>query len=257
MSDLQGKFIWYELLTSDTVAAAKFYGSVVGWTTRDAGMAGYQIFDIPGTERGVGGMMTIPDELKEAGVPPNWTGYVYVDDVDATAKAYTENGGSVRRPPDDIPGIGRFAIVADPHGAVLAIMKPLPMDNPPPEPTMTPGYAGWHELYAGNEAEAFTFYSKIFGWTSHEKMDMGPEMGIYHIFAHNGQMTGGIMTKTPEVPMPCWGYYFIVAGIDTAVEKVNAGGGKVVNGPMEVPGSWIIQAVDPQGAYFCLTGPRG
>lgn len=258
MSDMQGKFVWYELLTTDTAAAAKFYGSVVGWGASDAGMgaAGYTVFEVPGTKRGVGGMMLLPDELKAMGVPPNWTGYVAVDDVDAMARTFAEKGGAVRRPPEDIPEVGRFAVVADPQGAVIILFKPLPMDNAPPEATMTPGFCGWHELSAVNGPEAFKFYADVFGWTLHDSMDMG-ELGTYQIFAHNGQMTGGIMTKTPDIPMPFWGYYFIVAGIDTAMEKVTSGGGKVLNGPMEVPGAWIIQCTDPQGAYFALVGDRG
>src|SRR5262249_1963372 len=126
MSDLQGKFVWYELMTTDTAAAAKFYQSVVGWTPAPMDMGGmtYTIFNVPGADRGIAGMMPLPDELKSMGVPPNWTGYVYVDDVDATASKFTELGGSVRRPPSDIPTIGRFAVVADPQGAVICIFKP-------------------------------------------------------------------------------------------------------------------------------------
>ncbi|MDB5524198.1 MAG: Glyoxalase/bleomycin resistance protein/dioxygenase [Rhizobium sp.] len=258
MSDTHGKFVWYELMTTDTAAAAQFYGSVVGWTARDAGMDdnSYQLFEIPGTERGVGGLMTLPEELKTMGVPPHWVGYVAVDDVDAMAKTFTDNGGAVRRPPSDIPGIGRFAVVADPQGAVLIIFKPIPMDNPPPEPTMTPGYCGWHELYAVDGATAFDFYAKVFGWTKDMAMDMGA-MGIYQTFAQNGVMMGGMMTKPADMPVPAWGYYFIVEGVDTAIDKIKSGGGQILEGPMEVPGSFVVQATDAQGAYFAVTGPRG
>jgi uncharacterized protein len=65
------------------------------------------------------------------------------------------------------------------------------------------------------------------------------------------------MTKPPTVPMPAWSYYFNVDGIDAAIARVQGGGGKVVNGPMEVPGgSWIAQCLDPQGAFFCMVAPR-
>jgi hypothetical protein len=260
MSDLQGKFVWYELMTTDTAAAETFYGSVVGWTPRkmDMGEMTYTLFNVPGTERSVGGLMTIPDELKSMGVPPNWTGYVYVDDVDASAKAFTDNGGSVRRPPTDIPSVGRFAVVADPQGAVIIIFKPIPPDTMPPDlDPHTPGLNGWHELYAADWSTAFDFYSKVFGWTKDQAMDMG-EMGVYQTFAQNGTMIGGMMTKTPNIPVPCWGYYFIVKGIDTAIDKIKAGGGMVLNGPMEVPGGgFTIQCTDPQGAYFALVGDRG
>ncbi|MFP3836157.1 hypothetical protein SCA31_24990, partial [Chryseobacterium sp. SIMBA_028] len=78
---------------------------------------------------------------------------------------FAANGGSVRRPPEDIPTVGRFAVVADPSGAVLCIMTPLPMENDDGwEPEMgTPGHVGWHELMSGDWQQAFDFYEKIFG----------------------------------------------------------------------------------------------
>ncbi len=260
MSDLQGKFVWYELMTTDMAAAEKFYGSVIGWTPKkmDMGAMAYTIFNVAGTDHGVGGMMLIPDELKAANMPPNWTGYVYVDDVDAMARTFTDLGGSIRRPPEDIPTVGRFAVVADPQGAVIIIFTPIPPDTMPPElDRFTPGLNGWNELYAAEWSSAFDFYAKVFGWTKDQAMDMG-EMGAYQTFAHNGRMIGGMMTKTPNIPMPCWGYYFIVKGIDTAIDKVKSGGGMVLNGPMEVPGGgFTCQCTDPQGAYFALVGDRG
>lgn len=119
-----------------------------------------------------------------------------------------------------------------------------------------PGNIGWHELYAGNGKEALAFYSKLFGWTKDSEMDMGP-MGVYYLFSHDGRQIGGMMTKPDNMPMTFWCYYFIVPALDAAIERVTSGGGKVVNGPMEVPGgSWIIQATDPQGAFFCLVAPK-
>ena len=87
-------------------------------------------------------------------------------------------------------------------------------------------------------------------------MDMGPA-GTYKMFATGGEAVGGIMTKMPEMPVPAWGYYINVDAIDAAVARVTAGGGTVINGPMEVPGGqWIINGVDPQGAMFALVGPK-
>lgn len=258
-SNTHGKFIWCELMTPDTAAAAKFYGSVTGWTTKEMPMGDmgvYTIFEANG--RGVGGMMTFPAELEGKGIPPNWTGYVAVDDVDQSARDFAANGGSVRRPPEDIPTVGRFAVVADPSGAVLCIMTPLPMENDDGwEPEMgTPGHVGWHELMSGDWQQAFDFYERIFGWTKDRDFDMG-EMGTYRIFAEHGKQTGGMMTKPADVPMTYWAYYFNVPEIDSAVERVNAGGGKIVFGPMEVPGgSWVVNGIDPQGAFFCLAAPR-
>ncbi|WP_105401892.1 VOC family protein [Neorhizobium sp. T7_12] len=260
-SETHGKFIWVELMTPDTDAGGKFYSSVVGWKVKEMSMPdmpAYYLFEMGEGDNcpGIGGMMNFPPEL-EGKIPPNWTGYVAVDDVDQMAKDYVANGGRVQREPEDIPGIGRFAVVADPHGAVICIMTPLPMENPPQELAADAvGNVGWRELYAGNGKEAMDFYGKMFGWTLDQDFDMGP-MGVYHIFSHNGRQIGGMMTKPAEVPMACWFYYFIVDSIDAAIARLTAGGGKVVHGPMEVPGgSWIVQALDPQGAFFALTSAK-
>jgi predicted enzyme related to lactoylglutathione lyase len=202
----------------------------------------------------VAGAMTLPQEACDAGGRPGWMGYVGVADADAAVRKLTGAGGKVHRPPADIPGIGRFAVVADPHGAAFALFQPHGGSQEPASP-MTPGHVGWHELYAGDGAEAFAFYSGQFGWTKGDAMDMGP-MGVYQLFQTGGLPIGGMMTKPPAIPQPYWGFYFTVPEINAAVDRVKAGGGQVLNGPMEVPGgAWIIQGLDPQGAAFALVAP--
>jgi predicted enzyme related to lactoylglutathione lyase len=255
---MHGSFFWYDLMTTDTKAAATFYGDVVGWGTQAAQspVSDYSLFTVEG--QGIIGFMTIPEDAKKMGMPPCWMGYIAVDDVDAAAAKLEKLGGKVHKPPQDIPGIIRFAVVADPQGAGFIIAKGLIKDRPMPSfPANTPGTVGWHELYAANGNTIFEFYEKMFGWTKSDAMDMGP-MGVYQMFKTGGEFTkGGIMTKPPEIPVPHWGYYFNVPAIDAAVERVTKGGGKILNGPMEVPGPmWIIQGLDPQGAAFALVAPK-
>ena len=96
----------------------------------------------------------------------------------------------------------------------------------------------------------------MFGWRKGETLDMGPN-GVYQLFATGGDAVGGMMTKMPEMPVPAWVYYINVDAIDAAMGRVTAGGGTVINGPMEVPGGqWILQGLDPQGAMFALVAPR-
>ena len=93
--------------------------------------------------------------------------------------------------PDDIPNVGRFAMLADPGGAMLYLLTPFPREDvpPPAEPT-TPGLVSWHELYSSiGEEAAFAFYSGQFGWKTVELMDMGP-MGNYRIFGADGVQMG-------------------------------------------------------------------
>jgi len=243
--------VWYELMTNDQDAAEAFYADVVGWKVTDSGMPGMRYTIINAGERPVGGV------LEMAEMPPLWFGYVGVDDVDAYAKKVTDAGGTVHKGPEDIPNVGRFAVVADPQGAVFVLFKGSnDMPDFAPLPYMTPGTTGWHELHTSDWEAAFAFYSELFRWQKDEAMDMGP-MGTYQLFKTDANPVGA-MFNSPNIPRPMWLYYFSVPGIDAAQKKLEAGGGKVLNGPMEVPGGmWIVQATDPQGAMFALVGPKG
>ena len=253
---MPNNFAWYELMTSDAKAAQDFYAKVVGWMPQDSGQAGIDYTLLLAGDVPMAGLMTLDKEACDAGARPGWIGYVGVDDVDAYAGRVTKAGGTVHVPPTDIPNIGRFAMVADPQGAAFCLFKPRSDMPPPPADPETPGTTGWRELLAADGEKAFTFYAELFGWTKDEAIDMGA-MGRYQLFAAGGAAIGGMMTKPAEVPAPFWGYYFQVDGVGAALERLKAAGGKVSNGPMEVPGgSWIVQGVDPQGAMFSLVSRR-
>lgn len=248
-----GRFVWYELMTSDMDAAERFYASVVGWRTEDSGLPGMRYTFLKAGNEPIGGLTTVPAD--EAGAEPGWIGYIGVADVDQAARKLSAAGGTVHRQPDDIPEVGRFAMVADPGGAMFFLFTPLdaPGSAADPKP-MTPGHIGWHELYAAQGGDAaLTFYGDQFGWTRDGDMDMGP-MGKYRFFATGGPMVGGVMDKPAEAPVGAWQFYFIVDAIDAAVERIKAGGGRITQEPMEVPGgSWVVTGTDPQGAHFALT----
>jgi predicted enzyme related to lactoylglutathione lyase len=256
MSDLRGKFVWHELMTTDMAAAEAFYRHVVGWGAQDSGMPGMAYTLVSVGDRPIGGLMTIPDDAAKMGARPSWIGYVAVDNVDGEADRVTALGGRVLRAPADIPGVGRFAIVADPQGAVLALFRGAMAEPPPPLAEGTPGTVGWNELFAEDREAAFTYYSELFGWKKGEAIDMGP-MGLYQLYGTADTTLGGMMTKPTQMPMSFWLYYVNVENIDAAVERVKEKGGAIANGPMQVPGgSWIVQSFDPQGAMFALVGPR-
>jgi predicted enzyme related to lactoylglutathione lyase len=249
---MTGNFFWYELMTSDPEAARKFYGDVVGWGVQD-GTDGYRLFTTEG--RGVAGLMELPEHVREGGGQPCWMGYISVDDVDEAVEEIEEEEGEVHRAPFEIPGIIRLAVVADPQGAVFVVAKGL-IEAPPESAPGTPGTVGWHELYAEDAEEAFAFYESLFGWTKTDTMDMGPS-GVYRMFAMGGPTVGGMMDKPEQVPVACWLFYFNVPALDAAIERLKAGGGQVIVGPIEVPGGlWIVQGTDPQGAHFALVAPK-
>jgi predicted enzyme related to lactoylglutathione lyase len=257
MSTSHGNFVWYDLMTTDSKAAEAFYRDVVGWRAQDSGVPDRSYTILSAAETPVGGLMPLPPAACAAGARPVWSGYVAVDDVDDLAARVWQAGGSIHRPPEDIPGVGRFAVAADPHGATFVLFKGSSDAQPQQPASGTPGHIGWRELHAGDPESAFGFYSGLFGWTKAEAMDMGP-MGIYQLFATGGgEPVGGMMTKTEGFPASAWLYYFSVDDIEAAGARVKEKGGQVLMGPHEVPGgSWIIQGRDPQGAMFALLVPH-
>lgn len=248
----QGNFVWYELCTTDPAAAAAFYSRVVGWNARADSGAAIDYTILAAGEHPVAGIITLPPEQ----MPPRpaWFGYVAADDVDAKAVEIEAAGGRIYRPPQDIPSVGRFAVVVDPQGAVFMLFKGQG-EPPPPLAMMQTGSIGWHELHSGDWEKGWPFYERMFGWTKDVALDMG-SMGTYQIFKTSDVPCGGMMTD-PGSPRTYWLFYFVVDDIDAGTERVTAAGGKLLFGPQEVPGgAWIINAEDPQGGMFALVGRR-
>jgi predicted enzyme related to lactoylglutathione lyase len=248
-----GRFVWYDLMTTDPVAAKAFYNQLVGWGTKPWQESGppYTMW-IAGSEA-IGGVMDLPKEAADAGAPPNWIAYIAVSDIEVVCERATELGGVVLHPATDIPGAGCFAILQDPQGAVFAVYASDSLsDDPPQQPGI--GQISWHELATSDFAAGYDFYCELFGWESKEDMDMGGGW-MYRIYGQPESFPlGGMFTKPAEMPgPPMWLYYISVPSVTEAVARVKELGGKVLNGPMEVPGGdMIAQCMDPQGAVFAL-----
>ncbi len=256
MVSSHGRFVWYELTTTDMKSAKAFYASVVGWGARGASMPGsaYSLFTIGDSP--VTGLMNMPEEARRTGVTPRWTGYVGVDDVDAAVERIKQLGGAVYVPPMDVPNISRFSVVADPQMATLALVKGAKTSQAQSAAPGKPGHVGWHELLAADWETAFAFYGELFGW---QKADSHVGvMGAYQEFSAGGETIGGMFTKPATLPVPFWLYYFNIDDIQAAAKRVEARGGQIVYGPTEVPGgAWIVHCTDPEGAIFALLDRRG
>ena len=255
MVNSHGRFVWYELMTTDIETAKAFYANVVGWGTRDASAPGlaYSLFttgDSPVT-----GLMNVPEGARRTGVTPQWMGYVGVDDVDAAVDRIKQLGGAVYVPPTDLPTISRFSVVADPQMATLALVKGQSSGGAPSADLDALGRVGWHELLAADWEKAFAFYGELFGW---QKADSHTGvMGTYQGFSVGGKTIGGMLTKPPTLPLPFWLYYFNTDDVQAAAKRVEAGGGQILYGPTGVPGgAWIVHCTDPQGAIFALLDRR-
>jgi len=248
-ADIRGRFVWHELMTTDPQAAAAFYSRVLPWKTQPSGMPDYTLWMAGQTQ--TAGLMSLPDSARQAGAPPSWLVYVGTPDVDATAAAAERLGGKVLKAPGDIPSVGRFAVLSDPQGGAFAVFTP---GGGGPAGAAASDFS-WHELATSDQQGALAFYMELFGWTRGPAHDMGPA-GIYQIVEHGGAQVGGIYKVMDASKPPHWLTYVEVASVDRAAAAARAAGGRVTQGPMEVPGgSRIAQILDPQGGAFAVHEP--
>jgi predicted enzyme related to lactoylglutathione lyase len=258
----QGNFIWYELMTPDPEGSKAFYDAVVGWDIGE-GAAEYNGYRMINTSRGgfAGGVLPLTPEMQQHGARPTWLGYIFVADVDQAVGKIEGAGGKALLPATDIPNVGRIAMVADPQGAPFYVMKPIPPEGRENEPSNVfsvdqPEHVRWNELSTTDPDGAVAFYTRHFGWTQEGDMDMG-EYGKYRFVQKDGVGIGAIMPKMPDMPVSFWTYYIGVDDIDRAVAAINDNGGKILHGPMEIPGGeFALNGMDPQSASFGLVGPR-
>ena len=115
-----GAFSWNELMTSDSAAAKAFYRKLLGWEMEEMNMENMIYTVVKADGDGIGGIMSIPPEA--SGTPPHWAAYITVDNVDQTANSAETLGGKIMVAPQDIPGVGRFAVIQDPQGAVISLI---------------------------------------------------------------------------------------------------------------------------------------
>ncbi|HLJ38985.1 MAG TPA: VOC family protein, partial [Steroidobacteraceae bacterium] len=245
-ADIRGRFVWHELLTTDTAGAAAFYPKVVPWRTQPSSMPGYTLW-LAGDAQ-VGGLMALPSDA--AGTPPHWLVYIGTPNVDATAEHAQRLGARVVKAASDIPNVGRYAVLADPQGATFALFTPGPGGGGIAGPGA--GVFSWHELATTDVPSALRFYGELFGWSKGPGHDMGA-MGIYQIFERFGAQAGGMCNVQGPATPPSWLSYVQVADSSRAVAAAKSAGGRLLHGPMEVPGgSWIALFMDPQGGAFAV-----
>jgi predicted enzyme related to lactoylglutathione lyase len=260
-----GNPCWYELTTSkgNLRSAQDFYAGIFGWTFEDSGMRDFHYHLARSDSDRVAGFMEAPDN--DAEVLPFWMTYFAVDEAGAFVADATALGATLCRAPEDVPGIGCFAVLSDPNGAAFGILQP-DMSNLSDAGIATaergdgafhptkPGRCNWNELMSADPDAGFAFYARLFGWTKGRAIDMGG-MGAYQLFQRDGTDIGGMM-GLGKAARANWQPYFGVRGhVGDATDAIKASGGRVHQGPIEVPGGmYVAVAQDPQDAWFAVTG---
>ena len=246
-----GAFCWHELGTRDAATAKKFYGEIARWTTQDVPMGEMGTYTLLKLgDKDVAGLYEMQGPQFE-GVPPHWMSYVWVDDVDATARKAESLGAKPMMPPMDVPNVGRIAVLQDPTGAHIALFKGSqhPGAVRPENPL---GSFCWNELLTRDTKRATDFYTQLFNWTP-DVQDMG--QGPYTIWKQGDVMCGGMMAIAPEwgeVP-PHWLGYIAVSDCEAAVKKTQDLGGSIKMPPMDVPNVGRFSIIqDPTGGVVSV-----
>jgi len=239
---VRGRFVWRDLVTADPDAAHAFYSKVFGWKRQPSDHPAYVMFAAPSGP--LGGTMAAA-----TGDASHWIPYLGTTDIEATRRQALELGATIVKELTDTGSSGRYMVLADPQGASFGVYG---SDADPGRDTAPkPGQLHWHELATTDTRAAAQFYTALFGWDKSGEFDMGP-MGVYYLFGRNDRQLGGIYNKPADQPGgPAWLGYTRVKDIHGTVKKVQSAGGRLVNGPMEVPsGDWVAMFLDPQGAAF-------
>ena len=250
---------WLDLGSSDTQAAAAFYGALFGWRFESAGpdAGGYGFFQVDGETVAALGPLT------EEGAKPGWTVYFHSTDADATTKAVEQAGGTVRFPAMGVSDQVRFAGYTDPDGAQFAVFEPKGTKGL--DRVGGTGGLCWTELTTTDGATAKRFYGGVFGW-DFENMPMPEESGAgdYIVASPTGggrdRSHAGIMQLSKDM-LPAdsayWQPYFAVTDVDTVVAGVTKGGGSIVMPAIDMAGVGRMALLkDPEGAFFSVLDPE-
>lgn len=243
---LPGKIVRADLLTTNLNAAANFYSEVFGWQLRRNDAEGYIDAFVRGEP--VATLATYTG----AGVPQDgsiWLPSISVTDVDAAVRAATGNGGKVIEPAQNVPGIGRAAVIEDPNGAVVMLLR-----NDNGDPADGPARNNewlWPELWTERPDATVQFYDKVVGYKAVTRR--GQQGQDYRILGRDGVARATIL-RTPLADVDSnWLLYMKVRNVHATARKVVKNGGRILIPPMKGDLNADIAIVaDPTGGVFAI-----
>lgn len=244
------RFIWYELMTADPESAMRFYPGVTGWRVESYGDAASPYWVWVNGEAPLGGLMPSPDGGDPGSAWSHWMPYVESADVERMVAAARALGARVYVPPSEI-GAGRFAVLADPHGAVFTVFAPAA--PPSAAERGREGSVVWHELVTHDAPAAMRFYEKLFGWERTGAVDLGTK-GVYQTYGDDTGSYCAIHDRSRSSAMPPqWLIHLRVRDLERAMACVTQLGGALQQRTRTPDGCDVAECTDPQGARFALT----
>ena len=244
------RFIWHDLMTTARDRVLPFYRELLGWSYQPvvmgADLGTYLI--VHAGDRQIGGIVALDPD---AGVRSHWLGYVSVDDVDAAAAAADAAGGALRMDATDIPSVGRFAVVADPDGALVCPFRAddgRATDAPPP----ADGRICWNGLLTRDPDRAAEFYAAVFGWVP--RLENAGAVARPGVFLADGLAIAGIMPlRDDAAPRSVWLPFVACSDLGGHVADASRLGGSVWQLPTDIPARGRVAIItDPCGALIGL-----
>ncbi len=233
---------WTELGTSDLEAAKRFYTNVFGWrpeTDPREEAGGYTIANLGDAP------VAALSPLYQKSQSVAWNVSFAVPYADAAVAAVRAAGGAVVVEPMDVFDHGRFAVVADPGGAVFQLWQARSFHGA--ALFNAPGSLGWVELMTRAPDAVIAFYTTVFDWSVRPSKS-------YTRWGIEGIDFGGMVEmgdKFPHEVPPHWLPYFAVENVDETARSCVDAGGDILMVPTSVPdGPRIAVPRDPQGAAF-------
>jgi hypothetical protein len=245
-----GKPIFAELITPDLGRAKQFYAGLLGWSFRDfaGGRSPYAEAYLAGNP--VAGLV-------QKAVPPGdhaqpiWLNFFATSDADVTARIAVQNGARLLVAPHDRADRGREAVLADPQGAVFAVLASSSGD--PPDMLAARGDWIWRSLITSDPVSDSDFYKAVFGFRVMKLPDSPSEQHLLLACDNFARATANSVPEGHPNMHPHWLAYLRVDDVKQAVAKVAALGGRTLVEPrVDRHGGLIAVVADPLGAPFGL-----
>lgn len=237
-----GVFVWRDLMTPDLEASRHFYAELLNWAIKKTDAPpGIEYSQIYVGERPIGGMM----QMGPVGSPARWQRYVSVPDVDAALATAQGLGATVERGAETVPGVGRMAVLRDPQGASINLLRSERGDPALGRPLQ--GEFCWERLVTPDAQASKAFYTTVIGWKATDVQGAPTSMFV------QGEAPAASTAPAPAGSHAVWLSYVMVQSLDASREHAMRLGATVLNERIEIPNVGAITVLrDPLGAQFCL-----
>lgn len=244
---LVGKFVWRDLHTDDPAAVKPFYAALFGWEYVETRVGGRPYTLVKSGGQPIAGIV---QSARLAPREPNaqWLSYLSVADVDRATERARAAGGKVLAAPFDLPKVGRAAVVTDPQGAPLGLLR-ASFGDPADTPQPVANRFLWTELLARDPAAAASFYVDLVGYEVlvHDQGDK--PFRVLKL----GRERAGIMRMPFGSMEPTWLVSVMVADPAASAQRAKELGGRVLVAPRtDVRNGTVALVTDPSGAVIAL-----